>query len=88
MEDNYKNKVEKNQFETPKRYSVKNSDKTQGSEIIILSDSDKSDTKACNNDNDKLSNVTASISSRQLNLRNNDIKKDQHKHKSTTKKKK
>ena len=29
LEDNYKNNVEKNWFETPKRYSLKNSDKTQ-----------------------------------------------------------
>ena len=83
MEDNYKNIVEKNQFKTPKRYSVKNSDKTQDNETIItqnryevLSDSEESDTSGCNNDNDKLSNnVTANISSRQVNLRNNDIKK-------------
>ena len=32
MEDNYKNNVEKNEFETPERYSVKNSDKTQNNE--------------------------------------------------------
>ena len=31
-------------------------------------------------------NVTTSISSRQVNLGNNDVKKDQHKHKSKTKK--
>ena len=35
----------------------------------VLSDSDENDTKGCNNDNDELSNnVTASISSRQVNL--------------------
>ena len=93
MEDNYKNNVEKNQFETPKRYSVKNSNKIQDNETIVtqnryevLSDSDESNTNGCNNDNDKLSNnVTASMLSRQVNLRNNDIKKDQHKHKSKTK---
>ena len=32
LEDNYKNNVEKNEFETPERYSVKNSDKTQDNE--------------------------------------------------------
>ena len=43
--------------------------------------------KGCNNDDDELSNdVTTSILSRQVNLGNNDIKKDQHKHKSKTKK--
>ena len=70
LEDNYKNTVEKNQFETPKSCSVKNSDKTQDNETIItqnryevLSDSDESDTNKCNNGNDKLSNnVTASKS--------------------------
>ena len=70
LEDNYENTVEKNQFETSKSYSVKNSDKTQDNETIItqnryevLSDSDESDTNECNNDNDKLSNnVTASKS--------------------------
>ena len=78
LEDNYKNNVEINQFETPKSYSVKNSDKTQDNETIItqnryevLSGSDESDTNGCNNDNDKLSN-----------------KKDRHKHKSKTKTKK
>ena len=56
MEDNYKNNVEKNQFETPRRYSFKNSDKTQNSETIIIqnryevvSDSDESDTNGSNN---------------------------------------
>ena len=86
LEDNCKNNVEKNQSETPKRYSFKNSDKTQINEKIItqnryevLSDSDESDTNGCNNDNDKLSNnVTACILSRQVNLGNNDMKKDQH----------
>ena len=80
LEDNYKKNVEKNQFEIPKGYSFKNSDKTQDNETIItqniyevLSDSDESDTNGCNNDNDKSSNnVTASISSRQVNLGNND----------------
>ena len=94
LEDNYKNNVQRNQFETPKRYSFKNSHKTQDNEINItqnryeaLSDSDENDTKGCNNDNDELSsNVTTSISSRQVNLENNDIKKDQYKHKSKTKK--
>ena len=78
LENNYKNNVEKNQFETPKRYSVKNS----GNEISItqsryeiLFDSDESDTNGCNNDNDKTNNVTASISSRQVNLRTDGIKK-------------
>ena len=48
LEDNYKNNVEKNHFETPKRYSFKNSDKTQDNETIItqnryelFSDSDR-----------------------------------------------
>ena len=83
MEDNYKNNVQGNQFETPKRYSFKKSNKTQDNEINItqnryevLSDSDENDTKGCNNDNNELSNnVTASISSRQANLGNNNIKK-------------
>ena len=83
LEDNYKNNVQRNQFETPKRYSFKNSHKTQDNEINItqnryeaLSDSDENDTKGCNNDNDELSsNVTTSISSRQVNLGNHDIKK-------------
>ena len=94
MEDNYKNNVQGNQFETPKRYSFKKSNKTHGNEIKItqnryevLSDSDENDTKGCNNDNDELSNnVTASISLRQVNLGNNNIKKDQHKYKSKRKK--
>ena len=88
MEDNYKNNVQRNQFETSKRYSFKNSHKTQDNEINItqnryeaLSDSDENDTKGCNNDNDELSsNVTTSISSRQVNLGNNDKKNNQNKH--------
>ena len=83
MEDYYKNKVEKNQFETPKRYSVKNSDKTQDNEAFItqkrhrlLIDSDESNTSEFDNDNEKLSgNVTVSISSQQVNIRNDNIKK-------------
>ena len=94
MEDSYKNNVEKNQFETPKRSSFKISDKTEDNETVItqnryevLSDSDESDTNGTNNDNDKLTNdITAGIWSRQVNLGNNDIKKDQHKHKNKTKK--
>ena len=94
LEDNYKNNVQGNQFVTPKRYSFKNVNKTQDNEINItqnryevLSDSDENDTKGCNNDNDELSNnITTSISSRQVNLGNNYIRKDQHKHKSKTKK--
>ena len=82
--DNYENNVQGNQFETPKRYSFKNGDKTQGNEIIItqnryevLSDSNEIDAKRCSNHDDELSNnVTTSISSRQVNLRNNDIHKD------------
>ena len=96
LENNYKNNTEKPQFETPKKYSVKNSDKSQDNETSItqnryevLCDSDEGDTNGCNNDSDKLSNnVTASLSSRQVNLRNDDTKKDQHKHKSKTKKRK
>ena len=96
MEDNYKNNVEKNRFETLMRYSFKKSDKTQDIQTVItlnryevLSDSVESDTNGCNNENDKLSNnVTASISSQQVNLGNNDIKRDQYEHKSKTKKKK
>ena len=60
LEDNYKNNVQRNQFETPKRHSFKNSHKTQDNEINItqnryeaLSDSDENDTKGCNNDNDR-----------------------------------
>ena len=94
MEDNYKNNVQINQFEAPKRFSFKNNDKTQDNEINItqnkyevLSDSDENDTIGWNNDNDKLSNnVTTSASPRQVNLGNNDIRKDQQKHKSKTKK--
>ena len=94
LADNYKNNIQRNQFETPKRYSCKNSHKTQDNEINItqnryeaLSDSDENDTKGCNDDNDVLSsNVTISISSQQVNLGNNDIKRDQYKHKSKTKK--
>ena len=50
LEDNYKNNVQRNQFETPKRYSFKNSHKTQDNEINItqnryeaISDSDEND---------------------------------------------
>ena len=54
-----------------------------------FTDSDENRTKGCNNDDDELSNnVTTSISSRQVNLANNEIKKDQHKHKQKDKKKK
>ena len=35
LEDNYKNNVQRNQFETPKRYSFKNSHKTQDNKINI-----------------------------------------------------
>ena len=52
LEGNYKNNVQRNQFETPKRYSFKNSHKTQDNEINItqnrheaLSDSDENDTR-------------------------------------------
>ena len=94
MEDNYKNNVQINQFEAPKRISFKNNDKTQDNEINIiqnryevLSDSDGNDTIGWSNDNDKLSNnVTTSASAPQVNLGNNDIRKDQQKHKSKTKK--
>ena len=83
LENNYKKTLKKNQCETPKRYSVKNSNKTQDNEITItqnryevLNCLDESDTNRCNNDNGKLSNnVTASISS-QVNLRNDDVKED------------
>ena len=52
-----------------------------------LSESDESDTMGCNNDNDELSsNVMTTISTRQVNLGKNDIKKSQRKHKSKTKK--
>ena len=95
MEDNCKINIKKINLKFPKRYSVKNSDKTQDSETIItqnryeiLSESDESDTNRCNNDNDKLSNnVTASIQSH-VNLRNDDVKKDRHKQKSKIKKQK
>ena len=94
MEDNYKNNVQINQFEAPKGFSFKNNDETQDNEINIiqnryevLSDSDGNDTIGWNNDNDKLSNnVTTSAPPRQVNLGNNDIRKDQQKHKSKTKK--
>ena len=95
LEGNYKNNVQRNQFETPKRYSFKNSHKTQDNEINItqnryeaLSDSDENDTKGCNNDNDELSdNRTINISSQQVNRGNNDIKKDQLSIKARRKKK-
>ena len=88
MKDNYEVNVKKNQFETPESYSVKNSDKTQDNETIrtqnryeVLFDSDESDINGCNNYNDKLCNtVTVTILSK-VNLRNNDVKKDQHKYK-------
>ena len=88
MKDNYEVNVKKNQFETPESYSVKNSDKTQDNETIrtqnryeVLFDSDESDINRCNNYNDKLCNtVTVTILSK-VNLRNNDVKKDQHKYK-------
>ena len=62
LEDKYENNVKK-KFETPERYSFKNSDKTQDAGTVItqnryevLSDSDEINTNGCNNDNDKLSN--------------------------------
>ena len=52
LEDNYKNNLQRNQFETPKRCSFKNSHKTHDNELNItqnryeaLSDSDENDTK-------------------------------------------
>ena len=82
MEDNYKNNVQRNQSETRKRYSYKNSHKTQDNEKNMtrnryeaFSDSDENDTTGCNNDNDELSNNVTSISSRQVNLGNSDVKK-------------
>ena len=64
MEKNYEIDIEKNQLETPKRYTVKTSDKTQNSEAIIIQnryevliDEDESDINECNNDNDKVSDV-------------------------------
>ena len=61
LKDNYKNNVQRNDSETHKRYSFKNSHKTQENEINItqnryeaLSDSDENDTKGCNNDNDRV----------------------------------
>ena len=55
----------KTSIETPKRYSVKNSDKTQNHKTIIadnryevLSDSDESDANRYNNDNYKLSHMS------------------------------
>ena len=88
MKDNYEVNVKKNQFETPESYSVKNSDKTQDNETIrtqnryeVLFDSDERDINGCNNYNGKLCNtVTVTILSK-VNLRNNDVKKDQHKYK-------
>ena len=92
MEKNYEIDIEKNQLETPKRYTVKTSDKTQNSEAIIIQnryevliDEDESDTNECNKQS-IWCNVTARRSS-QVNLRNNGVKKDQHKHKSKTKEK-
>ena len=46
----------------------------------VLSDSDENDTKGCNDDEELSNNVTARISSRQVNIGNNDMKKDQLKH--------
>ena len=82
LEDNYKNNVQRNQFETPKRCSFKNSHKTQDNGINIpqnryeaLSHLDENDTTGCNNDSHELSNnVTTTISSRQANLGNNYVK--------------
>ena len=61
LEESYKNNVDKNQFETPKRCSVKNGDKAQDIETTItqnkyevLSNPDESDINGCNNDNDQL----------------------------------
>ena len=55
LEDNDIINVEKEQFETPKRYTVKNSDTTQDDQIVItqgtyevLIDSDESDINGCN----------------------------------------
>ena len=55
MKDNYKSNVQKNQFETRKRFPFKNSDKTQDNEINItqnryevLSDSDGTILQMCN----------------------------------------
>ena len=77
----------KNQFETPKDTHLKMAIKLRTMKYGVLSDSDESVAKGCNNDDDELSNdVTTSILSRQVHLGNNDIKKDQHKHKSKTKK--
>ena len=74
--------LNKNDFETRKGYSSQNSNKTQENETIttqnryeVLIDSDESDANGCNTSNEKISNyVTASISSRQVNLRNDEIK--------------
>ena len=74
--------LNKNDFETCKVYSSQNSNKTQENETIttqnryeVLIDSDESDANGCNTSNEKISNyVTASISSRQVNPRNDEIK--------------
>ena len=53
LKDNYKNNVQRNHFQTTKRYSFKNSHKTQDNQTNItqnryeaLSDSDKNNTRA------------------------------------------
>ena len=93
MKENHKINLEKNQFETPKRYTGKSSNKTQDNETIItqerydvLIDPDESDANGRTNDNYELSNNVTAGASSQVNLRNNDVKEDQHKHKSKTKK--
>lgn len=50
-------------------------------------DSDESDTNACDNDNDELSNNVTGNTSPQVNLINDTVKKYQHKRKNKTKKK-
>ena len=94
FEDIYKLNREKIHLKIPKRYTIKNNDKTQDNETIItqnifevLIDSDESDTHACDNDNDELSNNVSGIASPQVNLRNDNAKKYRHKHKNKSEKK-
>ena len=57
LEDNYKNNVQGNQFETPK-----NEINVTQNRYEVVRDSDENDTKGCNNNDDELSNnVTANI---------------------------
>ena len=68
LKENHKINLEKNQFETPKRYTGKSSNKTQDNETIItqeryevLIDPDESDANGRTNDNDELSKTSRQL---------------------------